>query len=152
GIGLPAEDHPAGQADPQQVGFEMPASASAGSPTAPAITPPAVARPSPAGIRRARGQDPKPRERDFAAGLGISEAEYVAAHVGYGVRRLRPDVETFIHGAGALGEVMALTRNDSAVHEKIGSYDKPVSGSGASMLLGEDIDLRIFPKHWAFAF
>ena len=47
---------------------------------------------------------------------------------------------------------MALTRNESAVHEKIGPYEKVVLGPMASMVLGEQIDLRIFPSRWAFGF
>jgi putative hemin transport protein len=48
--------------------------------------------------------------------------------------------------------VMALTRNDSAVHEKIGVYDKLVAGDMHALLLGRDIDLRIFPRVWAHGF
>ena len=47
---------------------------------------------------------------------------------------------------------MALTRNESAVHEKIGVYDKVVTGKHNAMVLGQDIDLRIFPKVWAHGF
>jgi putative hemin transport protein len=113
---------------------------------------PIETRSAAADIRLAREESPKMRERDLAAKLGISEGEFVAAFVGDGATKLRPDVDTFIKGAAALGKVMALTRNESAVHEKIGVYDKPVVGEGASMLLGADIDLRIFPKIWAHAF
>ena len=47
---------------------------------------------------------------------------------------------------------MALTRNESAVHEKIGVYDKVITGDHNAMVLGENIDLRIFPKVWAHGF
>src|SRR5688500_20125515 len=63
-------------------------------------------------IRRLRGQHPEMRERDFARIQKISEAELVAAFVGEGVVRLRPDVRTFLEGAPSLGEVLALTRNE----------------------------------------
>ncbi len=109
-------------------------------------------RPSPEVIRAARENNPKMRERDLANQLGISEAELVAAHCGATVWRIEPDVDRLLAGIGAVGEVMALTRNESAVHEKIGPYDKPVPGKHAAMLLGEDIDLRIFPKVWAHGF
>ena len=55
-------------------------------------------------------------------------------------------------GLEAVGEVMALTRNESAVHEKIGIYDKVVTGNHNAMVLGAEIDLRIFPKIWAHGF
>jgi putative hemin transport protein len=92
------------------------------------------------------------RERDLAAQLGISEAELVAAHCGDGVQRIEPRVNDLLAGLEAVGEVMALTRNESAVHEKIGIYDKVVTGDHNSMVLGENIDLRIFPKIWAHGF
>nr|WP_187968796.1 ChuX/HutX family heme-like substrate-binding protein [Aquibium microcysteis] len=109
-------------------------------------------KPSPAEIRRARADNPKARERDVAKQLGISEADLVAASCGAGVRRIRADVDAFLTGAPALGEVMALTRNESAVHEKIGTYEKPVLGKHASMVLGSQIDLRIFPRDWVHGF
>jgi putative hemin transport protein len=108
--------------------------------------------PSPEAIRRERSENPKMRERDLAAKLGITEAQLVAAHVGEGVRRIEPRVDDLIMGMAALGEVMALTRNESAVHEKIGVYDKPVAGKHSAMLLGADIDLRLFPGQWAHGF
>ena len=111
-----------------------------------------AARPAPEVIRSARAEDPKMRERDFARMLGISEAEFVAAWVFEGVRRLDVRVDDFLNGMETLGEVMALTRNESAVHEKIGVYDKVVTGKHAAMALGEDIDLRIFPRHWVHGY
>lgn len=109
-------------------------------------------KPTPHEIRRAREDNPKARERDLAAELGISEAELVAAHCGHGVVRVEPRVNDLLAGLEAVGEVMALTRNESAVHEKIGVYDKVVTGNHNAMVLGENIDLRIFPKVWAHGF
>ncbi|MBZ9725097.1 hemin-degrading factor [Mesorhizobium sp. CO1-1-11] len=109
-------------------------------------------KPAPHEIRRARTENPKARERDLAAQLGISEAELVAAHCGDGAVRVEPRVNDLLTGIEAVGEVMALTRNESAVHEKIGVYDKVVTGNHNAMVLGENIDLRIFPKIWAHGF
>ncbi len=109
-------------------------------------------KPTPHEIRRARADNPKARERDLAIQLGISEAELVAAHCGEGVVRVEPRVNDLLTGLEAVGEVMALTRNESAVHEKIGVYDKVVTGNNNAMVLGEHIDLRIFPKVWAHGF
>ncbi|SEQ36989.1 putative hemin transport protein [Devosia sp. YR412] len=103
-------------------------------------------------IRRLRAQHPEMRERDFARIHSISEAQLVAAEVGRSAIRLNPDVGVLLNGLTAVGEVMALTRNESAVHEKIGPYEKVVIGPMASMVLGEQIDLRIFPSRWAFGF
>ena len=112
----------------------------------------ALVKPAPSQIRKARDDNPKMRERDLAAQLGISEAEFVAAWVGEGATRIEPRINDVLTGLEAVGEVMALTRNESAVHEKIGVYDKVVTGNHNAMVLGENIDLRIFPKIWAHGF
>lgn len=109
-------------------------------------------KPAPHEIVRARTENPKMRERDLAARLGVSEAELVAAHCGEGVLRIEPRVNDLLSGLEAVGEAMALTRNESAVHEKIGVYDKVVTGDMNAMVLGEQIDLRIFPKVWTYGF
>lgn len=103
-------------------------------------------------IRSLRALHPQMRERDFARIHSISEAQLVAAEVGRSAQRLRVDIETLLNGLTSVGEVMALTRNESAVHEKIGPYEKVVIGPMASMVLGAEIDLRIFPSRWAFGF
>jgi len=107
---------------------------------------------SPAAIRAARLDNPKLRERDLATNLGISEGEYVAAFCGEGATRLEARFHDIFPRFEALGEVMALTRNESAVHEKIGVYDKFIPGNHAAMMLGEKIDMRMFPTHWRHAF
>ena len=109
-------------------------------------------KPTPEAIRQARAGNPKMRERDFAQQLQISEADLVAAWCGINVIRISPRIETFLTEIQSLGEVMALTRNESAVHEKIGVYDKPIVGKHASLLLGEQIDMRLFPSAWAHGF
>ena len=111
---------------------------------------------NPEDIRDRRADAPKLRDRDLAENLGISEAALVAAHVGAeGPRRAtalpaHPDI--LIPAAERLDEVMALTRNPSAVHEKVGSYTNYHPGQHAAMVLAEAVDLRIFPSHWVHAF
>jgi putative hemin transport protein len=107
---------------------------------------------TPAEIRDLRALHPEMRERDFARIHAISEAELPAAYVGQHVTRIEPDIASLLNGLTACGEIMALTRNKSAVHEKIGSVEKVVIGTHASMVLGAQIDLRIFPGKWAFGF
>lgn len=109
-------------------------------------------RPDAAAIRDARQNNPKMRERDLASQLGISEAEYLEAFVGHFVDRLEPDLDVFFPMLCEAGEVMALSRNTNAVHEKTGTYEKYSAGLHASIVLGKDIDLRIFPKHWRHAY
>lgn len=107
---------------------------------------------SDADIRRARADNPKLRERDLASNLGISEARLVDAFKGDGVRRVRADVDTIIGGLSAVGEVMALTRNAHAVHEKTGPYENARLGGHVTVVLGAQIDLRVFRNHWVHAF
>ncbi len=103
-------------------------------------------------IRKKRAENPKMRERDLASILGISEAELVAAHCGFGARRIEPRLPELLSGMESVGTVMALTRNESAVHEKIGVYENASASDKSAIVLGKDIDLRIFPSHWVHAF
>jgi putative hemin transport protein len=105
-----------------------------------------------AAIKEARRNNLKMRERDPATQLGISEAQFLEAFVGDHVDRIEPDLDVFFPMLNQAGEVMALSRNDNAVHEKTGVYEKFSAGKHASMVLGQDIDLRIFPKHWQHAY
>lgn len=116
-------------------------------------------------IREAVREWPRLRERDLAARLGVPEAALVAAHEGHGARRIAAHPDRLIPAVERLGEVMALTRNEAAVSEVVGSYGDPgrTFGEGrlrggyhpherAAMVLGERVDLRLFPRHWVHAF
>lgn len=106
----------------------------------------------PATIRTLRLENPKARARDFAQSLGITEAELVAAFVGHGTHVLVADPDRLMPWIGKLGDVMALTRNESCVHERRGTYNDYRTGAFAAMVLGAEIDLRIFQSHWVHAF
>ncbi|WP_039019270.1 hemin-degrading factor [Halocynthiibacter namhaensis] len=112
--------------------------------------------PTAAEIRAARAQNPKMRERDFAESLNISEAELIAAycgeHEGMRVTRIAAKPDGIVKAAIAFGEVLALTRNESCVIERVGTYDEWHDGAHASMILGPEVDLRIFGKFWTHAF
>lgn len=115
------------------------------------------------GFRQAR-QTQRSRHRDIAQALGVSEGELVAAHCGpfeptespLKARRLRADWPQIVAAAQALGEVLALTRNESCVHEKVGVYTQvSVNGPEAhriGLVLGAAIDLRVFYSQWAHGF
>jgi len=92
-------------------------------------------------------QERKLRNREAAQALGISEGEAIANAVGREAIRLRGPFHEIIAAIPKLGRVMALTRNESTVHEKIGSYEN-VSYDHVGMVLGRDIDMRIFYSHW----
>ena len=107
---------------------------------------------SPDTIRTFQADTPRMRPRDQADALGIGEAALVAASCGDGVTRINAHPDRVMAAAQELGEVMALTRNGSCVHEKIGTYANYHPGEHAAMILTEAIDLRIFPAHWCHAY
>ncbi|MEO0938822.1 MAG: ChuX/HutX family heme-like substrate-binding protein [Pseudomonadota bacterium] len=109
-------------------------------------------KPAPADICRAMAENPKTRARDLAHKLGISEADLVAAQVGNGATHIAAHPDRIMPLLAPLGEVMALTRNASCVHEKVGVYENYHPGEHAAMVLTHEIDLRIFPSHWCHAF
>jgi putative hemin transport protein len=92
------------------------------------------------------------RNRDAAAVLGVSEGELIAAGIGEEAIRLKGDFPNFLKRVEAIGDVMALTRNESVVHEKIGTYRKLSHQGHVGLALGEEIDLRIFYSHWRHGF
>jgi len=105
-----------------------------------------------------REREPGIRTRNAAAELGVSEAELVATGCGasqaegQAARRIEADVETLLPGLVALGPLMALTRNDLFVHEKTGIYGDVYVNPHVSSVVGDDIDLRIFPARWVQGF
>ncbi|MGB9577753.1 MAG: hemin-degrading factor [Halothiobacillaceae bacterium] len=107
---------------------------------------------------QARRGTPALRQRDIAAKLGCSEGEIVAAHVGepedaaLSVLRLQPRWRELFYALESLGEVMALTRNASCVHEKTGTYCNVSCTDRGGLVLDRQIDLRLFFSHWAHGF
>ncbi len=103
-------------------------------------------------LRRAMDARPEMRPRDLADSLGVAEAQLLAARVGAGVTRIAADPDRLVPRLCDLGPVMALTRNDHVVHEKVGTYANYHPGDHAAMVLTEAVDLRIFPRHWVHGF
>lgn len=99
-----------------------------------------------------KAQNPKVRIRDAAAQLGVSEAELVATGIGNTATRLEGDFCQMLKEIPALGYVMALTRNEHAVHERKGVYENVSFSGSIGLVLGDDIDLRLFMSGWRFAF
>jgi putative hemin transport protein len=97
--------------------------------------------------------NPHIRIRNAAAELGVSEAELLATLCGNEVIRLKPDFKNILKEIETLGKVMALTRNDSVVHERKGVYkNASLDNEHVGLFVGDDIDLRIFFSPWAKAF
>ena len=96
------------------------------------------------------------RPRDAADRVGVSEAALIAATAGptsrKTARRLRDDKLAVVKRLPSLRQVMALTRNRAAVHEKVGSYGALEGDGQVAGIYGENIDLRLFLKNWRFGF
>lgn len=94
--------------------------------------------------------------RDIALRLGISEAELTASGIGdpAGPRtvRLVDDLASVLRKVPRLGTVMALTRNEAAVHEKHGPYRDVKLFDGVGGVFERSIDLRLFLAHWQLGF
>lgn len=98
-------------------------------------------------------EQPQLRIRNAAELLKVSEAELLATKIGDTVTLLENKPKEILQEMEPLGKVMALTRNDSAVHERKGIYSNPKIGkSPVGLFAEEDIDLRIFFSHWKYAF
>ncbi|MBL8691871.1 MAG: hemin-degrading factor [Rhodospirillaceae bacterium] len=97
-------------------------------------------------------QEPSLRIRDAAKRLNATEAELVATRVGNGVQRLKGPWPEIIKVVPRLGEVMALTRNDQVVHERHGTYGELSVNGHVGLIVGDDIDLRIFFGPWRHGF
>lgn len=103
-------------------------------------------------ILKKRQENGKMRDREFASSIGISEAELVAAFCAANqAQRIIVDFDILLKHLPSLGVVMALTRNETAVHEVIGRFEKIFPGKSISLTLGE-IDLRIFQNQWVLGF
>lgn len=94
----------------------------------------------------------KLRNREAAHALGISEGEALAAFVGEHVTRLQPEFIDLFEQVPQLGPVLALTRNEAAVHEKKGVYENMSHEGTVGLALGTAIDLRMFYHSWAAGF
>lgn len=95
---------------------------------------------------------PKTRPRDAAAALGVSEAELVACGAGAESFRLTDTWSEIMQALKTVGSVMCLTRNESVVHERHGCFEEVTSEHGIGLVLGKDIDLRLFYKQWCFGY
>ena len=100
-----------------------------------------------------RKDNPRTRIRDAAQQLHTSEASILASFAGSSVMRLQPDWPGLLNAVGKLGYVMSLTRNEHCVHERKGVFENiDCSNKFAGLVVGPDIDLRMFYGVWKFAF
>lgn len=98
-------------------------------------------------------EHPKTRIRAVAAAVGATELELVAAGCG-GITStmLTQPAQDIFKQLGTLGVVRAITRNDWAVHERNGQYEEIRAGKTMGVVVGPDIDLRMFFGDWKYTF
>jgi putative hemin transport protein len=102
----------------------------------------------------------KLRHRDAARELGLSECEALNMHVGHSDTPMRVtrlagkgvDFAAIIEALERVGPVMALTRNEAVVHEKTGVYQNASHNHAIGLVLGQEIDLRLFYSQWQHGF
>jgi putative hemin transport protein len=98
-------------------------------------------------------QNPRVRIRDAAKQLQTTEAEIIASFVDSSVLKLKNDFGGLMKRMPELGNIMILTRNEYAVHERKGVFENvSADNKHVGLVVGKDIDLRIFFTAWAFAF
>ena len=101
---------------------------------------------------RLRGEQPTLRIRDAATTLGVSEAELVATGVGTTATPLAADWRSILSEMPSVGRVMCLTRNEQCVHERHGRFEDVQVTGPHGLVLGPDIDLRLFLGTWKHGF
>ncbi|TXL82024.1 hemin-degrading factor [Vineibacter terrae] len=103
-------------------------------------------------LRDLRAGQPGVRARDAAQALGVSEAELVASGVEETATCLSTAWRDMLGAMPTLGRVMCLTRNDHCVHERHGRFEQVSANGPHGLVLGPDIDLRIFFGQWHAGF
>lgn len=101
---------------------------------------------------RLRAEKPALRIRDAATSLGVSEAELVALGTGRSATPLDGDWRAILNEMPAVGRVMCLTRNEDCVHERHGRFEDVQVDGPHGLVLGADIDLRLFLGQWKLGF
>jgi putative hemin transport protein len=91
--------------------------------------------------------------REASAKLGVSEAELVAARCAGGEAvRLAAQPRALLERVPALGRVTARSQSRYATLASNGTYGAPDIGEHTGIVVGDHIDLRIFPSGWTFAY
>lgn len=93
--------------------------------------------------------NPNLRIRNAADHLGVSELDLLLTRLGDTVTWLDLDGRALAEHLPSLGRVMALVRNDSAVHETTGAFTALKGGNQVGLFLGTQ-DQRLFFNHWAY--
>lgn len=96
-----------------------------------------------------KADTPKLRIRNAADQLNVSELDLLLTRLGDGVTWLDVSGHQLASKLPGLGTVMALVRNDNAVHETTGVFGELKGGEQTGLFLGAQ-DQRLFFSKWAF--
>jgi putative hemin transport protein len=99
-----------------------------------------------------KADNPKVRIRNAAAELGVSEMELLNSDLSENCIRLKPDILAILEALPSLGNVMALTRNESVVHEVTATFSSMKMRKQTALYLRPGQDTRFFTNQWAYAF
>lgn len=97
-------------------------------------------------------EQPKLRARNAAAQLGVSEAELIASGCADKVLRLNNDYQALLESLAKVGQLMTITRNEYAVHEKVGFYSNTQLKESGGGVFDANINLRVYFANWAHVF
>jgi len=99
-------------------------------------------------------ENPHLRIRNAAEILNTTEEALLTTQLGERVTFLGENTfKQILKSVESLGKVMALSRNNSVVHERKGVYTGAgISAGPVGLFVGEDIDLRIFFNCWKNAY
>lgn len=101
-----------------------------------------------------KAEHPNKRIRDIAIGLGVSEMEVLEISAPEQLVYLGDNFKAILLDMHQLKDVMALTRNEHAVHETKGHYSEISFMEKVPMGIAhsKDIDLRYFMKNWGHVY
>ena len=94
---------------------------------------------------------PGMRIRDRARKLRVTEGELVARQLGVTARPIACKPVEIYPKLGSLGRILCLARNEWAVHERYGQFQMVEVNPKVGLVLGTDIDLRLFFSKWTRA-
>lgn len=87
-----------------------------------------------------------------AADIGLTEPQMLALAGPEHAVRLEGDWRALLREMPRLGRIMCRTSNDAAVHERSGTFEQAEFYDEIGVVLGREIDLRLFMQHWRHGF
>lgn len=99
-----------------------------------------------------KANNPRLRIKDYADLMGITELELLASNLHDEATKLDVSPVDIYQKMPNLGKIMVLARNESAVHERKGTFSKVQVHGSAGLIVGPDIDLRVLFSDWQYVY